>query len=599
MEWCKMKEEFKEATMDYEKDLRTFFGEFIYEKVSDVEIVILITKKAYWSYKVLKDERSGSDLHTDVKWYSDRYFQKKVEFSEFDGKKIVIVDDTINTGKTLKSFYDFIRKYCPLADVTPMVCYVNGESIVNSKEEGNEFWEKLIVKEEVTPEKIGKMCVYETWRFHNQLVPYIVDLPVVRDATKKGIDFSVKISREKFERISYGNSVWSYSENSYDLMPGYRQKFGFFEFIDGLVYKKFEPILQDIVIKVQYLENAGQVLCVFTPFAFLESVKADELYQCFRILFGETEYGRNLLETPSDDGLMTNYYTAMYRAVVYYLSMYAGVKFLKFLNLDMELELVNEGEFSEQFYQSINKIFPMMNRYEGFDESKFISQLALMPKFSRVYYAEDNMINHIENNLSKYLNVEWRGFFYDNIISTMKGSDTKVLYITERFREILKMKLKAEDDREVQYAISKEMLEALNKSLLTNYLEYDKTTKTVYRGYKHGENIELLLPCDARLFYQAILSYYEKVGEERYFKYLDIAMVYLKDFLQEQGFMGYLIEEQDYRILTRHFQSVSKEYLTTQIENKRYMLDAAWCNQSVDVEHSLEKIKRYFEDLVF
>ena len=44
----------------------------------------------------------------------------------------------------------------------------------------------LFVKEAVSPQKIGCMCVYETLQFHENLVPYIVDLPILT-TNKNGI----------------------------------------------------------------------------------------------------------------------------------------------------------------------------------------------------------------------------------------------------------------------------------------------------------------------------------------------------------------------------------------------------------------------------
>ena len=113
--------------------LEDFVGTYIKEVMPDVEYGVLITKKSYLSLDVL------NAIPQDIKWYSDRYFTKLTDFSEFKGKKIAIIDDTVNTAYNFRNFFDMMTRNCGSGDnnnpnVIPFVLLMNENYYFGSNE---------------------------------------------------------------------------------------------------------------------------------------------------------------------------------------------------------------------------------------------------------------------------------------------------------------------------------------------------------------------------------------------------------------------------------------------------------------------------------
>ena len=79
-------------------------------------ILILITRKGYWLFRLLYDEwcdESTVDLRIFNQFtiYSDRYLTKVIEPEIFEGKKVLIFDDIMVHGNNLFYYYVMLEKW--------------------------------------------------------------------------------------------------------------------------------------------------------------------------------------------------------------------------------------------------------------------------------------------------------------------------------------------------------------------------------------------------------------------------------------------------------------------------------------------------------
>lgn len=555
--------------------LKNFFGNFIRESIPEVEFVILITKKSFWSYQVLKDELGEikNKNGQKIQFLSDRFFQKIVDFGSYNNKKIAIIDDTMNTGSAIREFYKLMRKQCDKSKIIPIICFLNDNYIPKEWKKDQydrDFHKDLIVMHKVRPALIGKMCIFETITFHEQLIPYIVDLPVLEWKDQNGCwQRKFKFSTEAFEKLCAGNIFWEFHRCDYRLIPGIEIEAGYFSFANPLLQMKFGSFLSEIVIKVQYQKTETEVEAVFTPFAMMRSVKAEELEWCFEILFADTKYR---IARPSEEEVKLNYYTALYRAVVYCLSFYGGLKFTGYLNVSSPIRLHNEKQFTDEFYQSIHKIFDISSEKE-FNETGFLRRVILLPEFTVVESQEKTNFADREKRIVDYSEDDWYAFLYERIIYAKRNFHERRHLTCEEFEQSMANRVGAHGDDREQALATRLQLEALNKSILSNYLFFDERRRVVYRGYRYGENSELLLPYDARLFYQAISTYYDIVRTEGYFRALTFFYINFREFLERNGWFGYLITERQFQFFARYFGSLPEKDLECQIDNKRYLLE--------------------------
>lgn len=602
-----MEKEYIETLPDIDRGkaveiLKKFFGEFIREMFPEVEFVILITKKSFWSYQVLKDELGEikNKYGQKIQFLSDRFFQKVVDFGFYNGKRIAIIDDTMNTGSAIREFYKLMRIQCNKSKIIPIICFLNDNYKPEEREKDadKDFYEDLIVMHKVPAALIGKMCIFETITFHEQLIPYIVDLPVLEWKDQNGCwQRKFKLSTEAFEKLCAGNIFWEFHRCDYRLIPGIEIEAGYFSFANPLLQMKFGSFLSEIVIKVQYQKTETEVEVVFTPFAMMRSVKAEELEWCFEILFAETDY-RDNMERPTKEGLKLNYYTALYRAVVYCLSFYGGLKFIGYLDVSSPIRLHNEEQFTDKFYQSIHKIFDI-NSEKQFNETGFLHRVILLPEFTVVESQERTSFADREKRIVDYSGDDWYAFLYEKIIYAKRHFHERRHLTCEEFEQSMANRVGPHEDDREQALATRLQLEALNKSILSNYLFFDERRRVVYRGYRYGENSELLLPYDARLYYRAVSTYYNIVRQKGYFKAFFFFDINFKEFLKRNGWFGYLITERQFEFFSRYFRNLPEKDLAWQIDNKRYLLEESIGNQEDGFMRSvLEQVGEFVSNLM-
>ncbi len=185
-------------------------------KEHEIDIIINITRKGYWVSELVdcESERKISRLLKEkkIRKISDRYLMKCLNFKEFEGKRILIFDDTMNNGSLLFFYYALLKEK-GAKEVIPCVYALNthydsqSPEIVKSRRWGyertirskiqdeiqpvseheieqgfqkcrKEFEKKLSCCIWMSPAEIGRLSVTETLWFQKNVMPMVVDLPI-------------------------------------------------------------------------------------------------------------------------------------------------------------------------------------------------------------------------------------------------------------------------------------------------------------------------------------------------------------------------------------------------------------------------------------
>lgn len=583
------------------EELITFFNDYIKEKVKGVQIVVMITKKSYWTFENLKDKI----VYDGIEWLSDRFFQKNTDFSAYDGKTIAIVDDTMNTGTALLRFYKIMKRACLNSKIVPVVFLLNELFPINAETSDileEEFRKELVFKYRATPSVIGHMCIYEIKEFHKNMISYVVDLPILQKQEEGGNWNRIfKISKVQFQKLCTGNRYWTFIENDYEVVPNMKIKAGFFNFHYAALQEKFSNLIVNLVIKTQYRFKEEMIEAVFTPFAIIRSCSAKELKICFENMFVETNYLgiiNNALKQCDDESC----YVAIHRSIVYNFSMFTGIFFIRLMqdnSLQGNFRLYNEKQFIPEFYESIEKIFgKSKNNYSSFDEGKYLYRFLTLPKIKAVKIEYDRNFDIGNLKLTDYSEKDIFAAVYEKIIYTRRHYKSKQFFWSEELENFLNQRIWLKNKENPSDVFTRIIHIMLNKSILSNQVIYDAREKIVYRGYRYGENSDLLLPYRMDIFYEGIYNYYKRTKKEKYLDKLDYFLICFKQFLQKNGLLGYIITKREFEFFSRYFGDLRNDEICAQIENKLYLRDKEYLECYSTYERgALEKIRNFVENL--
>lgn len=576
---------------DFENDIDTFFSikiPYIFKKIlgdnpAYKKLVINISKKSYWYFELWKS-KNPDKLSEDIIWKNDRFFNKLVDFSDYQNYIIIIADDTMNTGVSLFEFYQFMKKNCSDCIIIPVVCYLNKE--YEYSEEENDAYENFrnAVKfyKKVPPSVIGEMCIYETNLFHTELVPYIVDLPIINTLESGKKSYKIKLTKQEFEYLTMENSLWSYTSCDYELLPEKRIFSGFFTMYDPLLETCLSEFSFNNIIKIQYKYDGDSYIAVFTPFAILNSIHAKELENLFFVLFEGSKYAAIFKEYANTHLIKEkNYYTGLYRSVVYYLSMYIGTRFISMLPARYHYYIGDNNQFIREFYSFIEEQFD-----NNTDTDSFYTKIFWLPSFNKMK-TRDAYLEDMDIGLHKKVFTQNKfSYLYEEIISLKRTSSINSFLTNEEIIDLISKSFSFETEDEKKNTITRIIIESLNKSILGNYLSYNNVYGFIYRGYRYGENSELLFPYDGRIFYKGIYEYYQKIlrlidsSSETFsktlhhifYKFWNDFIYQFKELLVDNGIIKTVMPEHEFYFFVRYFSNISPNQLKNLIENKKYLL---------------------------
>lgn len=573
--------------------------------LSKVPLFVFVSKKGYWIYRLIAERlRSEGRLiwqnklcAGDIEVKSDRYFTKMVTEEEFpqilSHRRIYVVDDFLIHGQNICRFCNLIRRKANKSRIIPVV-FAQWEGFL-PENSVSEFEELCSHMKPAPLSDIGRLSAWETQWFHQSGIPYVIDLPFLT-LTNVGKEqsrafFSGTLTREQFQLLcSAQSSLWRYEDNSY-MIADYKAESIFFYFQNDLFYNKFRNLIQNLVVKCQYDTSAvdGTVSVTFTPFAILRSVRQDELICYFCAAYAGTKYGQlmeDYLKSSFVKSADENLNTALYRAVVFFLSRYISINFKNHLHkiLGMELDLqVDElkKHWPNEFIDSLPDLFG----------HQFKERLGCL-------YGQNDIMPYtppLQNRSERQpINMYFDIFAYFAIHKKMAGQEQQFCSIEELESEMSMYRRCSLDNDEFKTAFTNALLQLLNQGVISNQILYDKDTGFVRRGFRAGENSTLLLPFNQKAVFSAIYTYYSLMGcgdarsqEETqtayrsYFKNYPIFKLYLLKFIKGSELDSYfdLREAED---TLSYFGMISENTLKQQVENKNYIIQDLERSESVD-----------------
>lgn len=538
----------------YERYLEVFFSEFICLQETKLDILLFLTKQSYYSFKRFQE---NNETQKNLICYSNNYIKKVVDFSEFSEKNIGIITDILIDDTDLSELCLLFENECPKANVIPMICFGN------KKEKELTLYKNAKVMHWADPSEVGKLYVTQLLKHEESLLSYCSDSPIL---TLVNGQSKIRVKKEVFTRICKGNYPWSYEEIIYESIIGINQKLGIFRLTGDILTNKFINIFHYIGVQVKYEQINDEYECVFVPYMMFDTVLSKNQWKnLFDLLYSDTPYWDSLKE-PSNNILKQKYYTAIYKAITYYFSIYIGTKFIKFINLDIEMNFINHDDFNSIFNQSIKQL----TNANKFSEENYMTTFAFMNQFPE----SNSRILANRFGTENYMTT----FAFAN---QFPGLNSSVLTC-------------AKENCNDYLSDINELLINLNKDIVGIFMKLYADDYLIESDYRYIENVNLVIFFNgARLYYQAVLEYYKNVGTN-YYKYFDLFHAILQDYLKDRGLLNYLITEKEMILLNKIFLDIENKNLEKYLFCRQYLIEDEWYPQDVLMEIHLRKIKKTF-----
>lgn len=566
------------------------------------DIFVLINRKGYWDYKIFFpkgiDNKSGFQ-----KIMSDRYLEKcpLEELKRiFKGKTVIVYDDSLTNGSNL-FYYFLVCKSAGAKEVIPVVYALNIEfpskksRRLMKRESGRikdeEFWQSnkvddlidefvrnLQCKILLNDRDIDRMSNWQTQLFQKNVSPLVMDLPIINHI--RGVnDNKILMSVEQFQKLChFDNDIWKFVENE---MTGWGEpvKASYFRYRDKVLDQVFPYLLHDAVVKCKYEKEGNFIKVVFTPFAVVKSISFKNVYDCFQLLYNGSIYAEKLLKDFSDDRSAYekmendgNLCKALFRAVIYRLSDYIGRKFQQFVKEVLELDLEYDWEIMKDNFDD-DFISTQTQWYLLFDENEFRKILLQYHNDESVYpiaaKIDENVVRvkASQERVNNYIRLR--------VIEKKKETETSLterIYTLETIEFELENHFYFENKEDKREMITNTCLLFLETNSFSNYILVSSEEHILFRGFRYGENSEILLHDRLWFFYAFLYAYYDNTVEKIKSGYFTF-MKWLEDFLQKRGYMGVWITEDGFRFLRDFFGAMTEEDLVREIRRRSYLLD--------------------------
>lgn len=579
--------------------------------------LILVTRRGFWLYKIF------TFIYTDLEVpgqyiHSDRYLTKMLDDKCIKGKTIFLADDTLNGGYNLFRFFCILKKK-GAGDVVP---YVFGMSIefpqnVNledihkifydvfpersqNAEMADQFWQNFLGKvacyQYMSQEAVSKLSLFETELFQQYLCPLVIDLPMLT-AKKEGgnvLRDSFELSQMQFSMLCRNTEGWSYISNTYgdeEMEIGQAGMEGilnvpiqcnFFELSNEKLDPLFQTIVADMVVKCKYnrLDN-GNYQVIFTPFTIVRSLEKECLKKIFIILFENLDYGKKLLKQVEVNKSDLFAWTAIFRMVVYAMSLYVGEKFRVHLLEAVQIEsgydwnIVKQNS-DEDFMNAVSSLINdgriddvQMERIANVCCENAMKKTAWERKGKQEYSiraAFETVLFMIQGK---------KAIDYDNVLkmSEIEKAITEKYFFT--------------DEGQARQGVIKIVLIMLEVSAFSNYIYVND--ENVERAFRSGENSSLLLTKAGRLCYSCAEILYVSAGRVKYDDLKQEFFDRILDYMRDQEYFEKEIEPDVFRKYARMFCMVPKNMIHGQIMGKRFLI--------MNPDEGMQKLRKYAMNL--
>lgn len=632
------------------KEIKNFIKEVLRKGLEKDEwdVLILITRKGYWAYKLLvKSEMQEALKKAGKKIYSDRYITKCIKYKEeLQGKRVWIYDDTMTNGTVPFFYYCQLKKYG--IAVVPIVYALSAEypssesqkylereyqrvvrnlhmtdtEIQNKANQYiQEFNQDLRWHVRLSADHISDVCVNETKLFQKCLAPMVMDLPILsrmKRAGKRlsvpaymdeGSGYGIKIEQSIFTKFTMLSLKWEFVENEFkyqnlDIQCSY------FRMNDDMLKDLSFPFLHDLVVKCKYQVEEGMIRCVFVPFAIFRSMSFKDTVCCFFSLLDENDYGDEVFSVIADGLGMTlqelnecdpkiladdpkllemmkknhNLARYMFRSIIFYVSVLAGDSFCEYvkeligLELDYDYDIMREN-FSEQFVER----FKSHHR----DEYAYRTALLQLPEFESVLPVNVREEEVTQSQIASGGEIEQKLHIIKRLIQNKNAVDEDIkcrIFTIETLEKELNSMFAIGDEGAQKEFITTTIIEMLDTSRFGNEIYVDNDEMIIYRGFRYGENSELLFLTGMEYFYVFVLAFYRnlnaggdrqgrsKLYKERYMEFAE----HLELHFENEKYFGTLISKSVFLFLKDYFGNIKESKIEEQIMNKMFVLSDYW-----------------------
>lgn len=545
-------------------------------------VLLLNTKKGYWLYKVFEREEDVQSVAV----FSDRYAQKLIDYSLFQKKLIYLVDDTLIHGNGLFDTYKLLvnkagNKNEDIQYICPIVFALHED--INPKEKENNakekleqmFWSSLQYYIKMTDQEIGDFCISVTDLLHSAGVPYVIDLPYLKDerCPDSTTNFEVVLTKEQFQELQKNTALWKFRWNSFHVRE--------VNFLQGFViHMENEPLLSavqdcfiDFIVTGTYTEDTdGNIHIVFVPFAMAKSASIERiklLWQVFAdIIDIQPDY--KLPDKDTDKETANRIWPRPFRECIYLLSMVIAERFKKHLKSLTDISLaynydIIEEHFPGNFAQRAQELEKKLSTDPDSIYQKLLLLADSVPADKEMYnFAKvNNFIKDVPEkekyNQEKAYNIildviqeQRKNIFHDKGLTLLEVDDIHRL-LTERFF--------FENKNEERHALSQIIAAFLHSSVFGNRLQVSEDGKMIIKGFRYGENSDLALPFLNLGFYWAVVLTVDNIGKEKMRASYDRFVSNLGRMFEKTGLLGSYISEDDFQNNNKYFKNVIENNL--------------------------------------
>ncbi len=561
-------------------------------------IFVLINRKGYWDYKIFFpdgiDNQNGSWMVI-----SDRYLDKcpLEELKKFfQSKNVIIYDDSLSNGSNL-FYYFLLCRSMGARNVLPVVYALNidfpsEKSYELMRRESNrseikdffsmdsvnklmdEFVAKLQYRLLLSNCEIDMLSIWQTRLFQKTVSPLVMDLPII-NRTHNSYGTHIIMSVSQFEKLCHTDSrSWQFVENE---MNGWGKpvKASYFRYKDTLLEGTFPCLVHDFVVKCKYEKDCNYIKVVFTPFAVVKSISFQKVLQCFDLFYAGTSYARELLKNNPDIDMEKdcNFVKALFRAVIYTLSSYIGRKFQehakKILGLELEYDWdIMKDNFDAAFIET------QREWHRTFDDDAFRKLLLRFQDNERACPIKPK--SDIGTEKTKATQELVRNYVLGRLIEKKKDSKISLaerIYTLETMQFELESRFYFETSEEEKKMMTDICLLFLETNIFGNHILVNQDESILYRGFRYGENSEIMLHENLWFFYAYLYAYYDNtVGDIK--KGYASFMTWLENHLRKRKYMGVWISEDGFYFLRNYFGKMNSEELEQEIRRRRYLLDS-------------------------
>lgn len=589
--------------------------------------IVFMCRKAYYLYRLFRLQTSDwNENYSDIVIVTSRLLYKERDPRIDQCDEIIIFDDTICSGRSLKEAYIYIMKCYPGKRVSAVVAYsILKKSQLKERMPQNDetklFLKNLIIKHQIAAEDMGRISSQEVLLFQKCRIPYVIELPLIRQAGKRpGAEwegYTVTLAVTDFERMKDPGGFWGYVDYSYEFPDCIldvhgnttRINSGFFVYRDSYLEKCLGKNAIQLIVKCSYeKEETGTVKAVFTPFAVMNSMLMEDAWKVFSVLYTGTDYFN--IQQELYQGIkkgeregVRQVGIALYRANVFYLSMYV---FSLFKNLASKFGIddlmVTDDVYMREIYSP--EFIKVIKEIQKWETGDFLNRLYKLPALRKIEERTTTFqtikFEHIANDVAGMVaQIRLEILRRKREAQTSSTIPSCPCLSIEEIRNYISLRLPDQNENENEMLLLGTILQMLDQSIIGNALWIKDGV--IRRGFQYGENSDVVMGSFFNVYIQLLIEKFYSFCEEKSEK-KNAMLLYRKTVPIFFGQLRKLKKEN--RVLDRYMKDQQLEYAALYytdnyaeaevlIQNKHCFTDM---NVSATIENSLERWLEYFAD---